>query len=175
MRLSNAEELFSASLLQDMAIPVLLQALPNDYAKLVQRREQEKVRLSTLEREVFGWDHAEAAASLCRSWHLPTDFAKLIERHPSVEELLSSGIDEIDCACVAVAALLPACTDNVWLEQHDFFKGLSRVSAAHHIDFTALFLGVDTDFEEFSPLLGLPLPKKSLAMWFREAAKLVKR
>ena len=175
MRLSNAEELFSAALLQDMAIPVLMEALPDVYAKLVERRELENARLSTLEREVFGWDHAEAAAALCRIWHLPSDFAKLIERHPSVDELLNASIDEIDCACVAVAALLPACTDNEWTEQHDFFHGVSRVSAAHHIDFTGLFLGVDKDFEEFAPLLGLPLPKKSLADWFREAAKVARK
>jgi len=175
MRLSNAEELFSAALLQDMAIPVLLEALPEVYAKLVQRRSIEKIRLSTLEREVLGWDHAEAAAALCRTWHLPADFAKLIERHPSVEELLGSGIEDIDCACVAVAALLPACSDNEWAEQHDFFMGVSRVTAAHHIDFPNLFLSVDRDFEEFAPLLGLPLPSKSLAVWFREAAKLVRQ
>lgn len=175
LRLSNAEELFSAALLQDMAIPVLLEALPDVYAKLVTRREVEKVRLSTLEREVLGWDHAEAAASLCRTWHLPNDFAKLIERHPSVDELLDSGIEELDCACVAVAALLPSCSDNKWTEQHDFFHGVSRISVAHHVDFPELFMSVDRDFVEFAPLLGLPLPKKSLADWFREAAKLVRQ
>lgn len=170
MRLTNAEELFSAGLLQDMAIPVLLNAMPDVYEKLIQRRTDEKVRLSTLEREELGWDHAEAAAALCRNWHLPHDFAKLIERHPAVDEIIEAGESEFDCACVAVASLLPACTDNDWEEQHDFFSSVLRVSSAFHIDFTLLFRTVDKDFEEFAPLIGLPLPSKSLAGWFRDAA-----
>lgn len=171
LRLNNAEELFSAALLQDMAIPILLEALPEAYAKIVERRGTENIRLSAIEREVFGWDHAEAAAALCRMWNMPPDFAKLIERHPSFHDLLEAGQAGADCACIAVAALLPSCSENVWREQHDFFWSVSRITVAHHVDFASLFLSVDRDFEEFAPLLSLPLPDKSLAMLFKEAAQ----
>lgn len=174
LHLPNAEELFSAALLQDMAIPVLLEAFPEIYRDIVKRRAVEGMRLSTIEREVLGWDHAEAAAALCRNWHLPQDFSKLIQRHPAYSDLLESGPELSDCACVAVAALLPSCSEKQWPEQHDFFWGVSRVAAAHHVDFTSLFRRVDQEFEEFSPLLGLPLPEKSLAHWFKEAAMAVR-
>ena len=64
LKLPNSEDLFAAALLQDMAIPLLLKELPEQYADLVERRGTEQVRLSHLEREVFGWDHAQAAAAL---------------------------------------------------------------------------------------------------------------
>jgi HD-like signal output (HDOD) protein len=44
LRLPNAEELFAAALLQDMAIPFLLKALPTEYEKLLERRVNEKLR-----------------------------------------------------------------------------------------------------------------------------------
>ncbi|MBU6175678.1 MAG: HDOD domain-containing protein, partial [Planctomycetes bacterium] len=80
LKVPNAEDLFAAALLQDMAIPLLLKALPQHYEQLIQRRSTEKLRLSSLEKEVFGWDHAQAAAALCRNWRLPEEFAVLIER-----------------------------------------------------------------------------------------------
>ncbi|MFO1064701.1 MAG: HDOD domain-containing protein [Pirellulales bacterium] len=64
LKLPTAEDLFAAALLQDMAIPLLLKELPQHYEKLVERCGQERVRLSHLERETFGWDHAEAAGCI---------------------------------------------------------------------------------------------------------------
>jgi HD-like signal output (HDOD) protein len=171
IHLSNAEELFTAALLQDMAIPILLEAFPEMYAEIVKRRADDQLRLSIIEREVLGWDHAEAAAALCRMWHLPIDFARLIERHTNYEELLELGTEAADCAVVAIAALLPSCSDNEWTEQNEFFRAVSRVTSTHHIDFVDLFISVDTNFEEFAPLMHLTLPEKSLGVLFREAAE----
>ncbi len=122
INIQNSEDLFTAALLQDMAIPILLEVLPDVYEKIVKRRSLDHLRLSTIEREVLGWDHAEAAAALCRMWHLPLSFAKLIERHTEVDELLNLGADSADCAVVAVAALLPSCSEDSWPEQNDFFS-----------------------------------------------------
>ena len=169
LSLKNFEELFSAALLQDMAIPVLLMALPEEYELLFKRQRIEGSRLSTLEREVFGWDHAEAAAALCNAWRLPSDFAKLIGRHTSLEELIAAGDSQRDCACVAVAAMLPSCKSVGWDEQSSFFYSLSRVADDTKVDYAQLFKTVDAEFQDFCPVMGLPVPKKSLAMWFREA------
>lgn len=166
----NSEELFSAALLQDMAIPVLLTGIPEVYEDLIQRRAAENVRLSTLERNQFGWDHAEAAALLCRSWRLPPDFPRLIEQHPSLNMLIQAGPAKVDCACVALASMLPSCRDSVWNEQHEFFNGLASLTTNRQIHFAKFFSVIEREFAEFAPILGLPLPKKSLAELFKEAA-----
>jgi HD-like signal output (HDOD) protein len=166
LKLSNAEDLFAAALLQDMAIPLLLKSLPDEYEKLIERRVTERMRLSTLEREVFGWDHAEAAAALCRNWGLPEEFAILIERHPNLDELLNGDKAQRDAGCVAVAALLPACKDEEWSERDQFFSSLERVAAGTKYDVAEISQYVDECFEEFAPVLNLPVPDVSLTDWF---------
>lgn len=162
LRLANAEELFAAALLQDMAIPFLLKALPSQYERLLERRANERLRLSSLEREMFGWDHAQAAAHLCRQWHLPEDFANLIERHPSLNELLSGNKPQIAAACVALAALLPACKDTKWEEEAEFHAWFERIDPNRQLSLPDLMAKVDEAMEGFAPIMNLPVPDKSL-------------
>ncbi len=60
--IKDAEDLFAAALLQDMAIPLLAKELPAEYAELLNAREGGQQRLSDLERAKFDWTHAEAGA-----------------------------------------------------------------------------------------------------------------
>ena len=168
LRLPNAEDLFAAALLQDMAIPLLLKALPEEYEGLVERRGKERVRLSTLEKELFGWDHAQAAAALCRNWRLPEEFAVLIERHPALDELLDGPTPRIDAACVALASLLPSCRDEQWDDEGEFIRGVDRVTQSRTVDLSLslLMTSVDKSFEEFAPVLKVQIPSKSLNDWF---------
>jgi len=170
LRLTNSEELFAAALLQDMAIPLLLKALPEQYEKLVERRGRERIRLSTLEKELFGWDHAQAAAALCRNWRLPEEFAVLIERHPNLGELLEGPTPRIDAACVALASLLPSCLDEQWDDEDDFLDGIERVSNGININLAILMASVDKSFEEFAPILKIQVPSKGLVHWLCESS-----
>ncbi len=166
LKLANAEDLFAAALLQDIAIPILLKNLPEQYGDLINRRNKERLRLSSLEREVFGWDHAEAAAALCRNWKLPEEFAVLVERHTDVDELLNAKPPKRDAACVAVAALLPSCRDEEWEEQSAFLEGVRRLGDASVL--TESFIAeVDRNFADFAPILQLPVPDKTLAIWLQ--------
>lgn len=167
IKLANAEDLFAAALLQDMAIPILLKSLPEQYGHLVERRNNEHLRLSTLEREVFGWDHAEAAAALCRNWRLPEEFATLIERHTALDDLLNAAPPKRDAGCIAIAAMLPSCRDEKWNERDMFLAGVIKIGGASSV--TADFIQeVDTTFEDFAPVLQLPVPEKSLAQWIND-------
>ncbi|MCY2986108.1 MAG: HDOD domain-containing protein [Planctomycetota bacterium] len=170
LRLPNSEDLFAAALLQDMAIPLLLKALPEEYEGLIERRCKTRIRLSTLERELFGWDHAEAAAALCRNWRLPEEFAVLIERHPALDELLDGPTPRIDAACVALASLLPSCRDEQWDEESEFIHGVERVTPSRTVDLPTIMSSVDKTFEEFAPVLKVQVPSKSLSDWFSQSS-----
>ncbi len=165
LKLPNAEDLFAAALLQDMAIPLLLKELPEQYAALVERRGTERVRLSHLEREMFGWDHAQAAAALCRNWRLPEEFAVLIERHPNFNELIEHQPPQLDAACVALASMLPACKDEEWDEREFFLAGLSRLLPESVATVEKIIGDADLAFAEFAPVMNLPIPERSLAEW----------
>ncbi|MEZ6091928.1 MAG: HDOD domain-containing protein [Pirellulaceae bacterium] len=162
LKLRNAEDLFAGALLQDMAIPLLLKELPTEYDVLLEVRETNKLRLSTLERVRFGWDHAEAAGVLARKWNLPEEFAGLMERHTQLDELLATGTDIRGHACVALAALLPCCSDATWSEQPLFVDGFRQI-AGPAIDLKSLMQTVDEQVEQFAPLLKLPVPRVKLA------------
>ncbi len=165
LKLPNSEDLFAAALLQDMAIPLLLKELPEQYEALVERRGIEHVRLSHLEREVFGWDHAQAAAALCRNWKLPEEFASIIERHTDFSQLMSGEPRRVDAACVALASLLPACKDEQWEERETFIAGLTQLLPADSSPIAELLKQADAAFDEFAPLMNLPVPEKSLVNW----------
>lgn len=161
LKLSNSEDLFAGALLQDMAIPLLLQELPEEYEPLVQRRADEGCRLSGLEKEMFGWDHAEAAAMLAQQWNLPPEFVTLIADHTRLEELFENEGD-LGSACVALASLLPSCSEETWREEDQFIAGFERLAAKCDTDLKELFAQVDESTSEFAPVLKLPVPSRSL-------------
>lgn len=166
LKLPNAEDLFAAALLQDMAIPLLLKELPEYYEPLIQRRSDEGLRLSQLEQELFGWDHAQAAAALVRNWRLPEEFASLIERHPDLNALLDSNPPQRDAACVALASLLPACQDGEWTEREEFLAGLAKLQLTCGSNIADILTEADASFVDFAPVLKLSIPEKSLSQWF---------
>lgn len=167
LKLSNSEDLFAGALLQDMAIPLLLKELPAEYEGLVERRAKEGRRLSGLEKEMFGWDHAEAAAMLAKQWNLPDEFVTLIAQHTQVSELLAGEEAERGPACVALASLLPSCSDESWGEQQQLVEGFSQIAGQDQSALEKLFAEVDEATIEFAPVLKLPVPKTSLVQYLQ--------
>ena len=162
LKIDGAEDLFAGALLQDMAIPLLLKELPDEYEALVERRASEGRRLSGLEKELFGWDHADAAALLAQRWNLPDEFIELIAQHTQIDELLAGGTAKLGPACVALASLLPSCSDEEWGEQDQFLADFVKLSQFNDSELKELFAAVDESTSEFAPLLKLPVPAQSL-------------
>ena len=167
LKLSNAEDLFAGALLQDMAIPLLLKELPEQYEILVERRVEEGCRLSGLEKEMFGWDHADASAMLAQQWNLPEEFVALIAQHTKLDELLEAGPEQHGLACVALASLLPSCSDDGWDEYEMFMSGYRQLTERSAVILREAFEQVDADTTEFAPILRLPLPKIALVDYLR--------
>ncbi len=165
LSLPEAEDLFAGALLQDMAIPLLLKEMPEQYQALLERRDTESRRLSGLEQECFGWDHADAAALLAERWKLPIGFVGLIRNHTHLEELLQQGPSARGSVCVALASLLPSCHDSQWDEQALFSDGFTRLIGISPIDLKALLNQVDDDAASFAPLLRLPAPTQNLSQF----------
>ncbi|TWU47614.1 HDOD domain protein [Rubripirellula tenax] len=168
LKLASAEDLFAGALLQDMAIPLLLKELPAEYESLVTRRAAEGRRLSGLEKELFGWDHADAAAMLASRWNLPEEFVTLIAQHTHLDELLAGGKEQQGPACVALASLLPSCCDDHWQEQAEFVAGFKQLTGQTDAQLAELFATVDQSTADFAPLLKLPVPKKTLVEYIAD-------
>jgi HD-like signal output (HDOD) protein len=160
--LHEAEDLFAAALLQDMAIPLLAKELPQQYLRLLEARAGGTARLSDLEQAELGWNHADAAAFMARSWRLPEDFAKVIESHTALSKLLASGSKEQSRIAVALSALLPAASDDAWSERAPFEAAFEQFAKKTGVTPQQIFAQLDKEFADFAPILKLATPAKSL-------------
>ncbi len=158
---TDSEDLFAAALLQDMAVPLLAKELPEEYDKLFQGRRGGQTRLSDLERERFGWTHAEAASILARRWSLPEEFADLIEYHTAFERLLTEGATAGQVA-VSLSALLPSVQDTIWYEREQFIDIFCRLTHSPEASLQPLLAEIDAGFAEFAPVLKLGVPTHTL-------------
>lgn len=77
----QAWQSFTASLLGDMAVPALAHRYPDRYGPLLERWHGGEGELVDLEREHFGWSHAEVATWMCDEWKLPESLAAAIGGH----------------------------------------------------------------------------------------------
>lgn len=179
----DVEEPFAAALLQDMAVPLLAKERSGEYVKLLERRRSGKQRLSQLEREHFGWTHADAGSQMARRWNLPEEFADLIGCHSELE-CLSAGEESCENElavepsnggmsagrlAVALSSLLPPVTDDVWHERDQFVASYERFCPADGPSIEQLLESIDQEFVEFAPVLKVAAPAKTLVARYSEA------
>ncbi len=164
--MKDAEDLFTAALLQDMAVPLLAKELANDYLEMFKIQDESPRRLSDLERERFGWSHADAASELCKSWSFPEEFSRLVLHHTDPDVFETS--KDVGTLSVALSSLLPNAAAETWTEREQFTSSLRKVSGAESIEPEKILQQVDEEFEEFAPVLKLAVPAKTLVKFFQD-------
>ena len=100
------EEAFTASLLADVALPVLLSIWREYYEPVIEEWKQSPRRLSEIEREHFGWDHAQAGAWILQSWEFPEEMVCYVGAHDlSWEKICEHELKSTIAVPMAVAAI----------------------------------------------------------------------
>ena len=100
------EDAFSASLLADVALPVLLHTWQEYYEPIIREWMESSRRLSEIEREHFSWDHAQAGAWIVQSWGFPEEMVCYIGAHNlSWEKIQEHELEETMAVPMAVATL----------------------------------------------------------------------
>jgi HD-like signal output (HDOD) protein len=108
---AQESESFTAGLLQDMALPFLAHQRAKDYGPVLREWHNTDARLYELERDAFGWDHAEVGAWICSEWNLPESITTAIGSH-------HPGDDPKGCpASVSLAAYLREAEERSGMEQ----------------------------------------------------------
>ncbi|MDJ0847848.1 MAG: HDOD domain-containing protein [Myxococcota bacterium] len=99
---SERARLFTAALLQDMALPLLEERHESEYEAIHEALATDPERtLTELERERFGWDHAEVGEIMCEVWGLPPGLGEAVgAHHLPLDEVA------IELAPVSLSALL---------------------------------------------------------------------
>jgi HD-like signal output (HDOD) protein len=168
MGLREADEAFSAALLQDLAVPLLAKEYPKVYQRLLEARGEGQVRLSDLERKVFGWTHADAGGLIARQWNLPGQFAALIAGHAIDSAGLARLATDPGRAAVALSARLPASPDPLWVECPALESGYRQLAPSGSPTLLEFLGQIDVQLTEFAPLLKLAAPNKTLVDAYQE-------
>jgi hypothetical protein len=154
-----------------MAVPILAKAAPEAYVRLLKVRAENyhRVRLSVLEKHVFGWTHAKVAEIMARQWRLPEVLADLIRVH--VEGGQSSDLLEQEPGelAVSLSALLPAMADPCWGERDSFQDYYTRVCPTDGPSIEKLLGQVDEEYGEFAAILRISAPEVPLLYSFVSA------
>ncbi len=170
--MKEAEEPFTAALLQDMAIPLLARALPDTYVKLLEARQKLGIRLSVLEERGLGGSHAQAGAQIAWQWNLPEQIVELIEGHLDIEPTASMADCQPARLAVATSSLLPTVVDPAWNEAGDLEDRYRKARPEGAPPLREILEQVDREFADFAPIMKIAKPKKSLADHHREAVAL---
>lgn len=158
--LDTAEEVFAGALMQDMAVPMLINTQPECYAELLERTVTESRRLSDLEREEFGWDHAEVGAMCCEKWNFPTNLVEMIRNHTKP----ASSFEATDSdRVIAVCSLLPSVSCDTWPEQARLHTTVKRLLPSVRLE--QLFERTDSEFTKLAPSINMTADCKPLTEW----------
>ena len=153
---SHLEEAFTASLLSDLALPVLLSVWREYYEPVIEEWKQSHRRLSEIEREHFGWDHAQAGAWIAQSWEFPEEMVCYLGAHNlSKEEINEHELGDTIVAPMAVAAIsssvLKSDPERSGIVSHAAVEWLSMTNA----EFVDCVTEVKESLAEIQELFGL--------------------
>lgn len=80
-RCCDPDEAFMAALMQDVGMPAIYDAAPEQYHQVIAQIAENHADLEAKEKEAFGFTHADAGAALARKWRLPAQIIEPIRFH----------------------------------------------------------------------------------------------
>ena len=104
----DSERLFVAGLLRDIGHLVMYQKMPQQLQQAIQRSRQEGILLSDVEKDLIGFDYAEAGSELMRIWGLPTSLQMTTQYHLTPAHAPEY---ELQTAIVHIASMIIGATD----------------------------------------------------------------
>ncbi|MBU0742464.1 HDOD domain-containing protein [bacterium] len=109
VRPGEEEEAFTSMLVADVAVPVLLTTWRDYYEPILKNWRSGQHNLARLERDAYGWDHAQASAWILQKWDFPEKLVCLVGAHTLTrDEIKEYGMDDSVADCLAVASQLPS-------------------------------------------------------------------
>ena len=84
---ANAELAFTGGLLHDIGQLLMYTASPGNYLQALERRHRDDVPIVIAERQIFGYDHAQAGRALALAWKLPGEIVDAIGAHHDPDEI----------------------------------------------------------------------------------------
>lgn len=167
----DPEVLFLGALFQDLALPILAENWPLEYAAILGTRQDGNRRISELEQETFGWNHADAGSYLVIEWGFDPELADDIEGHIDPVPQGPYGATsptELRNIITALSSLVPSVLDVDWYDAESFFQGYARIHRKGMPYPHDLFETVDFQVAEMAAIARLDHPPKTLTEFHRQ-------
>ena len=154
---SQTEQAFTASLLADLAIPVLLTIWSDYYEPVVTEWSQSPRRLSEIERQHFGWDHAQAGAWIVQSWDFPEEMVCYLGAHNlAMEQIHEDGLADTIIVPLAISAISPSVLKPDARRSGLVFQAATDWLSMDKAEFSDCVDEIKTALSEILELFGLP-------------------
>lgn len=151
-----AEEAFTASLISDIALPVLLSIWGEYYTSIITDWMDSPKNLSELEREQFGWDHAQASAWIVQSWGFPDELVCYIGAHNlTMDKIKELELEDTIVVPMAVAAQAASILKQDAQRNKAMCEAVIGVLNISPGEFVQMITSVDNDLGEVLSLFGL--------------------
>jgi HD-like signal output (HDOD) protein len=151
-----AEQAFTASLISDVALPVLLSVWAEYYTPIITDWRRSPRRLSELERERFGWDHSQASAWIVQSWGFPDELVCYLGTHNlSMDDIQKWELED------TIAVPMSIASQSVSVLKQDTERNRAMYASAlaaldiSSMEFADLITAVKTSFNDNLSLFGL--------------------
>lgn len=155
-----ADEAFVAALLADIGCPTLALVHPGEYRSVEHLAASTAKRLSDIELQFLGVQHAEISAALLETWQLPETLVRAVAAHHSVDQLADD--DEALSLAVLVSAaseLADLVIRGSSLDRIDSLAKTFRTRfsfSAEHVEL--LLKDLEPEIASIGQLLNVPLP-----------------
>ncbi len=156
VRRGQEDEAFTTALLADVALPVLLKSWRDYYAPVVSQWRTGSARLSAIERDAFGWDHAQAGAWVLGSWEFPEETVCFVGVHNRApDELQELGLEETIALPLAIASNAPSILKPDGRRCAQLVHTATKALAVTRAELAEIIAGVHEQFDEVQRLFGL--------------------
>ena len=109
----KCDDAFTAMLIADVALPVLLTSWTEYYHPVVEECQTSGKRLSEIEQKHFGWTHAQAGAWILQHWHFPEQLICFVGIHNASPDCISDlHLENTVALPLIVASQLPSSLHN---------------------------------------------------------------
>ncbi len=154
---NQSEEAFTASLLADVALPVLLSVWREYYEPVIQEWTQSPKRLSEIELEHFGWNHAQAGAWIVQSWEFPEEIICYLGAHNlSMDLIRTNELKDTIVVPMAVVSISPSVLKPDSERARCVFRAAADWLSMSSSEFVNRITEVKTSVVEILELFGLP-------------------
>ncbi len=152
----HCDDAFTAMLIADVALPMLLNNWSEYYKPVVQEWMSSGERLSEIEGRHFGWNHAQAGAWILQRWKFPEQLICFVGIHNSSPELAEElELENTIALPLMIASLLPSSLPRSDTRALIFVDAAMKYFTLDSAELADLMQDVEVGFFEIHELMGL--------------------